>query len=98
MGLPVAQSALDRRTHARRDTRIAHVQVEGHVHARRAVPRKLQRFLGHPCHPKLVHVFHRVDMDAGLEHQVALGGIEIAHTDEHGILRFDGRSGGAKTR
>ena len=69
-----------------RDRRVAHVEIERDVHARRPAAGNRQRLFHHRRDAAAVDVLHREDANARGAHDLLLPLVEIADADQHGVL------------
>ena len=83
--LAVVEAAFDRRADAGRNPRIAGVEIERHVDARRAVARQVHGLFDHRRDALAIDVLHREDVHVRIAHRHLLALVEIADADEHRV-------------
>jgi hypothetical protein len=89
VGLAVVEPALDGGADAGGNRRIADVEVERHVDAGGAASGDRQRLLHDRRDPLAIDVLHREYVHARVPHLLLLHVVQVADTDEHGLLRDD---------
>jgi hypothetical protein len=96
--LAVVEAALDRRADPGRNRRIADVEIEGHMQAGGVAPRDRDRLLDDRRDARPIDVLHGEDRDARFAHQLFLAIVEVADTDENGLVRGHLRGEAAEAR
>ena len=83
-------AATYRRSYARSIFGIDPIHIKRDVIAGGAAPCSAQRLFHHGAHSTLIDVAHGIDLgDAGVTDVLALGGVDVAHADDHAVLRRD---------
>src|SRR5580698_267773 len=90
VGFSIGSAATHRSAYSWSVFRVDPVHIERDVVASSAVPSGLQGLFHHCPHTALVDVAHGIDLGhAGAPDVFALGGVDVAHTEDDGVLRGD---------